>query len=140
MRIAAAIGAHAEASGGHWCLPGGGPLSGRQTADIAGRHLGRPVKLRAADAVPRQLVQQGFAGAATGCPDYMKPVRYNARKLQDLLGPPQMTSYDAGSVRPLPGSRQADDCPDTDLSTWQNGIPTAWRLSDAAATGRGAGL
>jgi hypothetical protein len=26
----------------------------------------------------------------------MKPVRYDARKLQDLLGPQQMTSYDAG--------------------------------------------
>jgi hypothetical protein len=48
MRIAAAIGARAEAFGMHWCLPGGGPLSGRQAADIAGRHLGRPVKLRSA--------------------------------------------------------------------------------------------
>jgi hypothetical protein len=26
----------------------------------------------------------------------MKPVRYEARKLQSLLGPQQMTSYDAG--------------------------------------------
>jgi len=31
-----------------------------------------------------------------GAPDYMKLVRYNARKLQGLLGPQQMTSYDAG--------------------------------------------
>src|SRR5262249_42366791 len=46
MRIAAAIGARAEAYGTHWCLPGSGPLSGRQAADIAGRQLGRPVKLR----------------------------------------------------------------------------------------------
>jgi nucleoside-diphosphate-sugar epimerase len=30
MRIAVALGARAEAFGGHWCLPGGGPLSGRQ--------------------------------------------------------------------------------------------------------------
>ena len=29
-------------------------------------------------------------------PDYMKPVRYDARKLQDLLGPPHMTSCDVG--------------------------------------------
>ena len=29
-------------------------------------------------------------------PDYMKPVRYDAGKLQGLLGPQQMTSYDAG--------------------------------------------
>jgi hypothetical protein len=26
----------------------------------------------------------------------MKPVRYDARKLQDLLGPPHMTSCDVG--------------------------------------------
>jgi hypothetical protein len=31
-----------------------------------------------------------------GTPDYMKPVRYDARKLQVLLGQQQMTSYDAG--------------------------------------------
>ena len=29
-------------------------------------------------------------------PDYMKPVRYDARKLQGLLVPQQMTSYDDG--------------------------------------------
>jgi nucleoside-diphosphate-sugar epimerase len=44
MRIAAAIVARAEAFGGHWCLPGGGPLSGRQAAETARRHLGRPVR------------------------------------------------------------------------------------------------
>jgi hypothetical protein len=48
MRIAAEIGARREALGEHWCLPGGGPLSGRQAADIAGRYLGRQVKLRSA--------------------------------------------------------------------------------------------
>ncbi len=31
----------------------------------------------------------------------MKPVRYNARKLQDLLGPPQMTSYDRRHLKAL---------------------------------------
>jgi len=41
MRIAVEIGARTEALGEHWCLPGSGPLSGRQVADIAGRHLGR---------------------------------------------------------------------------------------------------
>jgi hypothetical protein len=29
-------------------------------------------------------------------PEYMKPVRYYARKLQGLFGSPQMTPYDAG--------------------------------------------
>jgi nucleoside-diphosphate-sugar epimerase len=48
MRIAVEIGARNEALGEHWCLPGSGPLSGRQAADIAGRLLGRHVKLRPA--------------------------------------------------------------------------------------------
>jgi hypothetical protein len=33
-------------------------------------------------------------------PDYMKPVHYDARKVS-LLGPQQMTSYDAGIGRTL---------------------------------------
>src|SRR5262249_12129125 len=35
MRIAAAVGARPEAFGAHWCLPGSGPLSGREVVDIA---------------------------------------------------------------------------------------------------------
>ncbi len=45
------------------------------------RHRIRPIK---------------FDGLLQVASDYMKPVRYDARKLQGLLGPPQMTSYDAG--------------------------------------------
>jgi nucleoside-diphosphate-sugar epimerase len=46
MRIAVGIGARNDALGEHWCLPGSGPLSGRQVADIAARHFGRQVKMR----------------------------------------------------------------------------------------------
>ncbi len=104
MRIAAAIGARAEAFGAHWCLPGGGPLSGQQVAEVAGRHLGRPIKLRSAGLMALRIVGlfnkdlRGFLQMAT---EYIKPVRYNARKLEALLGPPQMTSYDAGIGRTL---------------------------------------
>src|SRR5215470_3803538 len=55
MRIAAAVGARTKAFGGHWCLPGG-PLDGRQAAEIAGRHLGRPVKLRSAGLITLRIV------------------------------------------------------------------------------------
>jgi hypothetical protein len=41
---------------------------------------------------------RGFLQVA---PDYMKPVRYDARELQGLLGPPEMTSYDAGIAQTL---------------------------------------
>ena len=99
MRIAAAIGARAEAFGAHWCLPGGGPLSARQAADIAGRHLGRSVKLRSVGLTTLRIVSlfnKDLRGLLQVAPDYMKPVRYDARKLQGLLGQPQVTSYDAG--------------------------------------------
>ena len=99
MRIAAAIGAHAEALAGHWCLPGGGPLSGRRAAEIARRHLGRPVKLRSAGMTTLRIVSlfnKDLRGFLQVAPDYMKPVGYDARKLQALIGPPQMISYDVG--------------------------------------------
>ncbi len=99
MRIAAAIGARAEAFGAHWCLPGGGPLNGRQAAEIAGRHLGRPVKLRSAGMTMLRIVSlfnKDLRGLLQVAPNYMKPVRYDARKLRGLLGTLQMTSYDTG--------------------------------------------
>jgi hypothetical protein len=99
MRIAAAIGGRTDAFGAHWCLPGGGPLSGRQAAEIAGRHLGRPIKLRSAGMTMLRIVSlfnkelRGFLQVA---PDYMNPVTYDTRKLQGLLWPQHMTSYDVG--------------------------------------------
>jgi nucleoside-diphosphate-sugar epimerase len=99
MRIAAALGARAEAFGAHWCLPGGGPLSARQVAEIASRRLGRAVKLRSTGLTTLRIISlfnKDLRGLLQIAPDYMKPVRYDVRKLQDLLGPSQMTSYDTG--------------------------------------------
>ncbi len=99
MRIAAAIGQHAEAFGSHWCLPGAGPLNGRQLTDIVSRHLGRAVKLRAAGLLMLRAVSlfnKDLRGFMQVAPNYMKPVSYDARKFEALLGPPQMTAYDRG--------------------------------------------
>jgi nucleoside-diphosphate-sugar epimerase len=99
MRIAAAIGARAEAFGGHWCLPGSGPLSGHEAVDIAARHLGRSVKVRSAGLTTLRILglfNRDLRGFLQVAPDYVKPVRYDASKLQGLLGPLQMTDYDAG--------------------------------------------
>jgi hypothetical protein len=85
--------------GAHWCLPGGGPLNGQQVVAIAERHLGRSIKLRSAGMMTLRLVSlfnKDLRGLLQVAPNYMKPVRYDARKLQGLLGPPQMTSYEAG--------------------------------------------
>jgi nucleoside-diphosphate-sugar epimerase len=104
MRIAVEIGARTEAHGEHWCLPGTGALSGQQVADIAGRHLGRQVKLRSVGLTTLRIVSlfnRDLRGLLQVAPDYMKPVRYDARKLQGLLGPQQMTSYDVSINRTL---------------------------------------
>src|SRR5215468_10905998 len=98
MRIAAAVGARTEAFGGHWCLPGG-PLNGRQAAEIASRHLGRPVKLRSTGLMTLRIVSlfnKDLRGLLQVAPDYMKSVNYDTRKLLRLLGPQRMTSYADG--------------------------------------------
>jgi nucleoside-diphosphate-sugar epimerase len=99
MCIAASVGAHIGAYGRHWCLPGAGPLSGRLTADIAGHHLGRLVKLRSAGMTMLRVVSlfnKDLRGFLQVAPNYMKPVRYDGSKLQRLLGLLKMTSYEAG--------------------------------------------
>jgi hypothetical protein len=96
MRIAVEIGARVEAFGEHWCLPGSGPLSGRQAMDIAGRHLGRQIKLRSAGMMTLRIVglfNKDLRGLLQVARDYMKPVRYDVRK---LLGSQQINSYEFG--------------------------------------------
>ncbi len=103
-RIAAAAGARPEAFGQHWCLPGSGPLSGRQVAEIAGRKLGRPIKLRAAGMAMLRIVslfKKDLRGFLQVVPNYLQQVRYDARKLEGLIGRPQMNSYEDGIGRTL---------------------------------------
>ena len=104
MRIVADIGRHPQAFGAHWCLPGSGPLSGHQFADIAGLHLGRRVKLRGAGMMTLRLVSlfnKDLRGLLQVVPDYLKPVSYDASKLTALLGPQQMMPYEDGIAATL---------------------------------------
>jgi len=104
MRIAGAIGRREEAFGQHWCLPGSGPLSGREVAAIASRLLARPVKLRAAGLTMLRLVSlfnRDLRGFMQIAPEYMKSARYDARKLESLLGAQVMTPYETGIAQTL---------------------------------------
>ncbi len=60
VRAASCLRAHRrQALGEYWCLPGSGPLSGLsgwEVVDIAGRHLGKQVKLRAAGITALRIV------------------------------------------------------------------------------------
>jgi hypothetical protein len=55
-----------ESFGAHWCLPGSGLINGRQAAEIAERHLGRPVKLRSAGMATLRIVSL-FNKDCAGC-------------------------------------------------------------------------
>ncbi len=104
MKIAARIANHPEAFGADWVLPGSGPLSGAQAAEIASRHLGREVKARSAGMLMLRFVSlfnRGLRGFMQMAPDYMKPIAYDAAKLETLIGRPEMTSYETGIARTL---------------------------------------
>jgi len=104
MHIAAAIGARPAAAASHWCLPGSGPLTGRQFAEICTRALGRPVKLRSAGMMALRIVSlfnKELRGLLQVAPEYMKPVSYDARKLEGLLGRQAMTPYETGIATTL---------------------------------------
>jgi nucleoside-diphosphate-sugar epimerase len=97
MRLVAALARRPEAYGERWIFPGSGPLAGAQAADIASRHLGRAVKLRAAGPGLMRIVSL-FNRAAREflpmVPHYLQPIRYDASKLTRLLGPLETTPYD----------------------------------------------
>jgi nucleoside-diphosphate-sugar epimerase len=104
MRIVAAIGARPEAAGSHWCLPGGGPLTGQQFSEFCTRALGRPVKLRSAGMMALRIVslfKKELRGLLQVAPEYMKPVSYDARKLEALIGRQAMAPYATGIATTL---------------------------------------
>jgi hypothetical protein len=83
------------------------PLTGAQVAEIAGRHLGRPVKLRTASVFMLRLVSlfsKDLRGFMQVVPDYVKPIAYDASRLEGLMGKAEMTSYHCAHARRDPGS------------------------------------
>jgi nucleoside-diphosphate-sugar epimerase len=104
MRIASRLAGRTEPFGGHWILPGAGPLTGAKVAEIASRHLGRRVRLRAAGLTMLRLVSlfsKDLRGLMQVAPDYIKPISYDAGKLASLIGKQNMTDYETGIGRTL---------------------------------------
>lgn len=97
MAAVARLSDHEEAYGRAWIIPGSGPLSARHAAAIAGDHLGREVKLRAAPGwVLRMLalVSSDLRAFAPMLPHYTRPIRYHAGRLRALLGEVRTTPYE----------------------------------------------
>lgn len=104
MRVVADLSERDDAYGSHWALPGNGVLSADLLAEIAGRHLGRPVAVRAAPAWLLWLLTLGSAELRTVrplIPHYVRPVRYDASKLRALLGEIELRPMEAAITATL---------------------------------------
>jgi nucleoside-diphosphate-sugar epimerase len=104
MRIAATVAGHERAFGARWLLPGSGPITGHEIAAIAGRLLGRPVRLREAGPLMLRLaslVSRDLRGLMQIVPEYLKPISFDAGKLEGLLGRQSMMSYEDGIAATL---------------------------------------
>lgn len=99
MALAAELATYDQAYGERWIIPGGGPFTGHQVADIVSRILGRPVKVRATGLTMLRMVSlfnKPLRGFMQMVPEYLKPIRYDASKLENLIGKPATTGYEEG--------------------------------------------
>jgi nucleoside-diphosphate-sugar epimerase len=99
MGTVADLAARPEAYGERWIVPGAGPLTGNEAAALAGRALGREVKLRAAGPWMLRLVSlfvPSLRQFLPMIPDYVEPIAYDGSKLRALLGEQEVTPYPDG--------------------------------------------
>ena len=97
--------AHREsACGERFVFPGAGPLTGAKLETIASAHLGRKVPLREAPPWLLRVValfNAELRSFLSMVPHYVKPLSFDAGKLEALLGRPGATSYADGIPRTL---------------------------------------
>lgn len=109
MRVVADLAAHDEAYGTDWALPGNGRASAKDLARIAGRHLGRDVRVRSVAPWLLKvlaLAMPSLRPAVPLAPHYSRPVRYDASKLQGLLGPIELTPLEEALAATLDWMRE----------------------------------
>jgi len=114
MATVARLARREEAYGERWIVPGGGSVTGRDVARIAGEALGREIRIRPAGPVMLRLVSLfdgGLRAFMQMVPEYVKPISYDAGKLEALLGAQPVTRYEEGIRRTLRRISGEDACP-----------------------------
>jgi nucleoside-diphosphate-sugar epimerase len=104
MRTVADLAELEEAYGTDWAIPGNGAPSPRDLARIAGEHLGREIKVRAAPPWLVRLlalVSPKLRPVVPLAPHYARPVRYDTAKLRSLLGDVERTPLAEGVAATL---------------------------------------
>lgn len=98
MKIAAEIATHDEAHGERYVLPGSGPITGAEIAEIAGGKL-RPAGPWLLKIV--SLFNQDLRQFMPMVPHYAKSITYDASKLRGVIGDIEMTPYRQGIRKTL---------------------------------------
>ncbi len=104
MRTVAELATRPEAYGERWIVPGAGPLTAKDVAEIASEHLGRKVKVRAAGPLMLRIASlfvKPLRPFMPMVPYYVRPIAYDASKLERLLGEQPVTHYREGIVATL---------------------------------------
>lgn len=97
MRIAADLMTHEQAYGQDWIVPGSGPISATEAAEIMAGVLGMPVKVGSTPIWLLWIVSlfnkdlRSFMQVAL---DYVKPISFDGAKLASLLGAVPRASYE----------------------------------------------
>jgi nucleoside-diphosphate-sugar epimerase len=104
MKAVAELAKRSEAYGERWIVPGAGPISFDEIAQIVEQHLGRPVRLRAAGQLALRLA--GFflrdvRAFLPMAPTYIAPIHFDGSKLRQLLGEIPVTPYAEAIPRTL---------------------------------------
>lgn len=97
MRTVADLCEHEAAYGTDWGIPGVGPVSPSEVAEIASEHLGREVAVKGAPPWMLKILGMFSSQIREAIPlvdHYARPVRYDTSKLRGLLGELQTTPYD----------------------------------------------
>lgn len=97
MKAVATLAFREEAYGGLWIVPGAGPITLRRVLEIAGRHLGRRLKARAAGPLMLRMVGlfvRRLREFMPMVPTYLAPISFDGSKLRALIGDIPVTPYE----------------------------------------------
>jgi nucleoside-diphosphate-sugar epimerase len=104
MKAVAQLALRPEAFGERWIVPGAGAAAFEEIAEIVERHLGRPVRLRAAGQFALRLASfflRDVRAFLPMAPTYISPIHYDGGKLRGLLGDVPVTPYAEAIPRTL---------------------------------------
>jgi nucleoside-diphosphate-sugar epimerase len=96
MKAVAELALRPAAFGDRWIVPGAGPIAFEEIAEIVEKHLGRPLRLRAAGQLALRMASfflRDVRAFLPMAPTYISPIHYDGSKLRQLLGDIPVTPY-----------------------------------------------